>query len=94
MRWPTVFSGTSRARAISPVVSPPTARRVSATCETVVSDGWQHSNSRVSESSTSVAGGGSTVERKTASSRLRRAASWRISSMRRRAATVISQFFG
>jgi hypothetical protein len=39
IRCPTVFSGTSNARAISAVVSPPTARRVSATCDAVDSAG-------------------------------------------------------
>ena len=43
IRWATVASGTRKARAISAVVSPPTARRVRATCEGWVSDGWQHS---------------------------------------------------
>ena len=43
IRCPTVASGTSSARAISPVVRPPTARNVNATCDTAVSDGWQQS---------------------------------------------------
>jgi hypothetical protein len=92
IRWPTVASGTSSARAISAVVSPPTARSVSATWETGVNAGWQQSSNRVSSSSPRAgAGSGS---RHTASSRRRRAVSLRSNSMRRRAATVISQFFG
>src|SRR6266516_4284784 len=47
MRWATVASGTRNARAISAVVSPPTARSVKATWEGGVSDGWQHSSSGV-----------------------------------------------
>ena len=39
IRWPTVDSGTSSARAISAVVSPPTARSVSATWDATVSAG-------------------------------------------------------
>src|SRR5258708_4379511 len=39
MRWATVASGSRNARAISAALSPPTARKVSATCDTVVSDG-------------------------------------------------------
>ena len=46
-----VASGTRKARAISAVVRPPTARRVSAICEAGDSDGWQHRNSRTSVSS-------------------------------------------
>jgi hypothetical protein len=46
-----VASGTRKARAISVVVSPPTARRVSAICEAGDSAGWQHRNSRMSVSS-------------------------------------------
>ena len=63
IRWPTVFSGTSSARAISAVVRPPTARRVSATCAGAVSAGWQQSSSKVSESSTSEIGGASDPRR-------------------------------
>ena len=94
MRWATVDSGTSIARAISAVVSPPTARRVSATWETGVSAGWQQSSSkvRVSSASLSGTGSGSGGSRAAAiSSRRRRAASLRHSSVRRRSATVISQ---
>jgi hypothetical protein len=39
MRWPIVASGTRNARAISAVLSPPTARNVSATWETAGSAG-------------------------------------------------------
>ncbi len=56
MRWATVASGTSRARAISAVVNPPTARSVSATCDGGRSAGWQHITSSASESSASSPG--------------------------------------
>ena len=48
-----VPSGTRNARAISAVVRPPTARSVRAICDAGDSDGWQHRNSRISESSRS-----------------------------------------
>ncbi len=51
IRCAMVASGTRKARAIWPVVSPPTARRVSATCAGRGSAGWQHSSSSGSESS-------------------------------------------
>ena len=89
IRWPTVASGISNARAISAVVRPPTARRVSATCDPVLWAGWAQSSSKVSESSTAEAGAGS-GSYCTASSRRRRAVSLRSSSIRRREATVIS----
>ena len=57
MRWAIVASGTRNAVAISAVVSPPTARRVSANCDGADSDGWQHRNSRVSVSSASAGHG-------------------------------------
>src|SRR5258708_3791696 len=95
MRWATVASGSRNAPAISAVLGPPTARKVSATCETVVSDGWQHSSIRVSVSSLSAIGSTSTgASTATLSSRRRRADSFRHSSVRRREATVISQPFG
>jgi hypothetical protein len=95
MRWATVASGTRNARAISAVVSPPTARRVRATWEGGVSDGWQHSSSRVRVSSTAGASSGSGAAIAAAvSSRRRRAVSLRHSSVRRREATVISQPVG
>ena len=96
IRWATVASGTSSARAISAVVSPPTARRVSATWETGVSAGWQHSSSRVSVSSSAGgAGAGSAgASATTVCSRSRRADSRRHTSIRRRDAVVISQPFG
>ncbi|WP_368073153.1 hypothetical protein [Streptomyces sp. SolWspMP-sol7th] len=79
--------GTMKARAISSVVSPPTARRVSATCEDCVSTGWQHMNRRIrvsssaeTTSSSSGAGAsdasGSAIDA-TVASRARRAASLR-----------------
>jgi len=49
-----VASGTRNALAICAVVSPPTARNVSATCDGGDSTGWQHRNSRVSVSSWAV----------------------------------------
>ena len=51
MRCAIVASGTRNAAAISAVVSPPTARSVSASCDGGESDGWQHRNSSVSVSS-------------------------------------------
>ena len=51
MRWAIVASGTRNAFAISAVVSPPTARRVRASCEGTESEGWQHMNRSVSVSS-------------------------------------------
>ncbi len=94
-----VASGTRNARAISAVVRPPTARRVSAICEAGDSAGWQHMNSRISVSSVSAAersAAGTTSSsgssrRATVSSRRRRAASARSRSVSRRDATVTSQ---
>ena len=52
IRWAIVASGTRKARAISAVVRPPTARRVSASWRRrATAPGWQHRNSRVSVSS-------------------------------------------
>ena len=51
MRCAIVASGTRKALAISAVVSPPTARSVSAIADERVSAGWQHMNSRISVSS-------------------------------------------
>ena len=51
-----VASGTRNARAISAVLSPPTARSVSAICDAGDSAGWQHRNSRISVSSASAGG--------------------------------------
>ena len=62
MRWAIVASGTRNALAISAVVSPPTARRVSAMADGRVSAGWQHMNSRMSESSCSGAAVGARTE--------------------------------
>ena len=97
MRWAIVASGRGRRRAISAVVRPPTARRVSASCEAGDSAGWQHRKSSVSVSSSSAVGGvvrgrrprgrrgGGDVLPAPARLSLR---SWSIS---RREATVISQ---
>ena len=47
-----IVSGATRnARAISSVVSPPTARKVSATCASVARAGWQHMKTSSSRSS-------------------------------------------
>ena len=54
MRCAIVLSGTRKALAISAVVSPPTARSVSAMADEWVSAGWQHMKSRTSVSSRSV----------------------------------------
>ena len=94
-----VASGTRNARAISAVVRPPTARRVSAICEAGDSAGWQHMNSRMSVSSgpagaVSAAGAShcpGSVHRATVSSRRWRACSLRSRSVSLREATVISQ---
>src|SRR3982074_764700 len=55
MRRVIVASGTRKARAISRVFNPPTARRVSAICDAADSAGWQHMNNRMSVSSVSAA---------------------------------------
>ena len=57
MRCAMVASGTRKALAISAVVSPPTARSVSAIDDAGVSDGWQHMNSNASVSSSSALAG-------------------------------------
>src|SRR5688572_16838769 len=51
MRWAIVGSGTRNARAISSVLSPPSRRRVNATCAGVDSTGWQAVNTSRSRSS-------------------------------------------
>ena len=51
IRCAIVASGTRKAFAISAVVRPPTARKVSAIAEAAVSAGWQHMKSRISVSS-------------------------------------------
>ena len=51
MRWAIVASSTRNAFAISVVVSPPTARSVSAMADAGVSAGWQHMKSTSSVSS-------------------------------------------
>ena len=86
IRCAIVDSGTRNALAISVVVSPPTARKVSAMADGRVSAGWQHMKSRTSESSCSTgasSGGGTTfssggVSRTIFVSRRRRADSDRI----------------
>jgi hypothetical protein len=55
IRCAIVDSGTRNALAISAVVSPPTARNVSAIADDGVSAGWQHMNSRTTVSSCCVA---------------------------------------
>ena len=91
MRWAIVASGTRKAFAISAVVSPPTARRVRASCEGTDSEGWQHRNRSVSVSSWSEGWpSADTSNTASVSSRRRRALSLRHSSTRRREATVTS----
>ena len=51
IRCAMVVSGTRNARAICSLLRPATARRVSATWDGGLSAGWQHSSSKVSESS-------------------------------------------
>ena len=87
MRACTVAVGTRKARAISSLVRPPTARSVSATWDGADSAGWQHRTRSVSVSSWSggdPAGGSSAV----ASSRRRRALSLRHASVSRRVSPV------
>ncbi|CAM5713977.1 hypothetical protein SCALM49S_08537 [Streptomyces californicus] len=105
IRCAIVASGTRWARAISAVVRPPTARRVSAIWAAGESAGWQHRTSRVSVSSSegarsgppgAASGGGVTkasagVSAAAVFSRLRRASSLRSRSVSRREATRISQ---
>src|SRR5580692_2526276 len=101
IRCAIVASGTRNALAISAVVSPPTARSVSAIAEDKVNAGWQHMKRRTSVSSSS--DGASTVvvascardaSTATSSSRRRRADSLRIWSVIRRKATCVSQARG
>src|SRR5690625_2239509 len=93
MRWAIVASGTRWAAAICRVVSPPTARRVSATAEAGVRAGCAQRkySSRVSSvADPSGAGGSSAV----CSSRRRRASLARTRSRNLRHATVTNQAFG
>ena len=108
MRCAMVASGTRKARAISPVVRPPTARSVSASWDAGVSSGWQQRNSSISVSSWPETGPSSCVAAAgapgpagsggsasaAAVSRRRRASSLRSWSVSRRDATVMSQLFG
>ena len=77
MRCAIVASGTRKALAISAVVSPPTARSVSAIDEAGVSAGWAHMNSRASVSSSSTTEGSGGSSTAVWSSRLDRACSLR-----------------
>ena len=62
MRCAMVDSGTRNERAICAVVRPATARKVSATCDGLLSDGWQHNSITASVSSRSTdASSGPTV---------------------------------
>ena len=93
-----VSAGTRKARAISSVVSPATARSVSATCASMASAGWQHMKISSSRSSgiggpamasspgSSVVGSGASRGSFAASTRSRRSRS-----MARRRAVVTSQ---
>ena len=102
IRRVTVSGAASRARAISAVLRPPTARRVRAIWDAAGSDGWQHmmNSTRVSSVSAGLrspagAGPGSAMAHwATVSSRRRRAWSARSRSVSRRAATAISQPLG
>ena len=67
MRLAIAGSGTRNAAAISPVVRPPTARRVRAICDAKGSAEWQHRNSRVNVSSWT--GAASAVHRRLARAR-------------------------
>ena len=58
MRWAIVAAGTTNAAAICAVLSPPTARSVSATWLGSDSAGWQHRNSRARPSSVAGAASG------------------------------------
>jgi hypothetical protein len=92
IRLAVVASGTMNAWAISAVLRPPTAHRVSGIASVGVSAGWQDMNSNASESSrsdTAAATVGSLAA--TVSSRRRLASSLRQISASRRDATVISQ---
>ena len=51
MRWAMVGSGTRNAWAISAVVKPPTARKVSAIAEALLNAAWQHMKRSASVSS-------------------------------------------
>ena len=53
IRWAIVASGTKNALAISAVVKPPIARKVSAIADAVLRAGWQHMNRSTSVSSSS-----------------------------------------
>lgn len=91
IRWAVVVSGTRNAVAISRVVRPPTARRVSGIADAGVSDGWQHMNMRTNVSSwPEVASGGAIDQEAAMSSRRRRASSLRNWSAMRREATRTS----
>ena len=86
--WPRRRGTPTRSR---PSSDPPTARRVSASCDGGESDGWQQRNSSVSVSSRSLPSSRNASGSATSDSRRRRAASLRATSTRRRDATVISQ---
>ena len=90
MRLAMVASGTRNARAISAVVSPPTARSVSASWEGTGSTGWQHISSRARESSCPGGAWSDGSRAATAASRRRRARTLRHSSTTARLAAVTS----
>lgn len=74
IRCAIVASGTMKARAISAVVRPPTARSVSGIADAGVSAGWQQRKSRISESSRSDTGGRPAGSRAAAATSRRRRA--------------------
>ena len=92
IRCAAVLGGSKRPAATCWVVSPHTARSVSATAEPGLSAGWQHSSSRCTESSWSRGWSLQDAQRccSSTSSRLDRAASERWLSTRRRDATRTS----
>ena len=89
-----VASGTRNARAISVVDSPPSSRRVRATCAACASAGWQQvkiSRSRSSRTATSAAGSSGVYRSRAWACRLSRDASRRSRSMARFLAVVMIQ---
>ena len=86
MRCAIVDSGTRNDRAICTVVRPATARRVSATCDGGLRDGWRHSSitARVSSQSTDVFSGSAVAKVLVVTSRVTRLSAVR--ERRRRAA--------
>ena len=99
-RWAMVGAGTRKARAISSVVSPPSVRRVRATCASTDSAGWQQVKTSSSRSSgkSVVCSAGSTVTSTSCSASARSLSvpvrSRRMRSTARLRAVVVSQARG